>query len=189
VELWQAVLSFVAALSWWQTVLVFIATICIALLIGTFITYLILRFVRKTQVPFLSLLYLLFGRKPKVFTSRDLARQLIDKPSASHEPAKFPIAELLAECEYNRNTATEFSGDNLLPLQTDVWDAHRYAALTLADNVRVQLEQVYTDIYSLNSIVWLSTELGHRSSFSDELYRKLLIGIAERLDRIKQNIE
>jgi hypothetical protein len=178
-------------MEWWQIVMISIALIFIAVLIGTFIAYLILRFVHKRQVSFLNFIYRLFGRKPRVFTSDDLAQQYIDKPSESPEvpePAIFPLPELLAEFEHNHRIIAEFSGDNLLPLQTDVWDAHRYAALKLPANLRDQLEQLYTDIHSLNNIAWLSTELRYRSSFSDELYRKLLTSIAERLDKTKQNM-
>ena len=190
-EWWQEVLLLVTALGWWRMALILVVTIFAGVFIGVSCNYLIMRFIHKDRVTLLDIFYLLFGKKPKVSTSSDLARQLINTPRAPAEvlePAKFPIPELLAEFERNLRIATEFSGDNLLSLQTDVWDAHRYSAQKLPVNLREQLEQVYADIHSLNTIVWFATELGHRSSFSDEQYRKLLTSVAQRLQRIKQDL-
>jgi len=119
---WQEVLRLVDALVWWQIPLVLVASALIGILIGV-VSYLITRFVFKHRVPFFKLFYMLFSKVPKVFTSSDLARQFINTPSAPpevHEPAKFPIPELLVEIEHNLKIVTEFSGDNLLPLQSDV---------------------------------------------------------------------
>ena len=191
-EWWQEVEGLVVALGWWQIALVLVATILIGILVGISVSYLITRFVFKQRVPFSKLFYMLFNKRPKVFTSSDLARQFINTPSASpevHEPAKFPIPELLVEIEHNLKIVTEFSGDNLLPLQSDVWDAGRYSAQKLPVSLRNQLMHIYSDIHLVNHIVWFSTKMGYRSSLLDELYSERLPTIAERLQRIKQNVE
>ena len=191
-EWWQEVLRLVANLGWWQITLILVASIFILILIGVSVGYLIIRFVYKNRVRFFDLFYVLFGRKPKPVTSSYLARQFIDTPIAHpevREPAKFPIPELLVEIEHNLKIATELSGDNLLPLQSDVWNAGKNSADKLSVNLREQLEQVYSDINFLNQIVWFSTELNHRSSFLDEQYRERLTRITERLQRIRQNVE
>ncbi len=191
-EWWQEVERLLDALGWWQMALVLVASILIGILISLSVCYLIARFVYKDRVTFFNFFYMLFSKKPKVFTSSDLARQFINTPSAPpevHEPAKFPLPELLVEMEHNLKIVTEFSGDNLLPLQSNVWDAGRYLAHKLPVNLREQLVQVYSDIHLLNQIVRVSTELGYRSSFLDERYGKRVTTIAERLQRIKQNVE
>lgn len=181
-------------MEWWQILLASMVAILIAPLIGIFVAHLIIRFVYKERSPFFKYFYLLFSRNPRVFTPRDSVRQSTDKPSAPpkvHELAESPIPGLLAELpgllaefELNCKIVAEFSGDNLLPLQTDVWDAHRYSAYQVPTTLRVQLEQVYDDIHLLNNIAWLSIELGHRSSSLDGQYRKQLTSIYERLLKI-----
>ena len=191
-EWWQEVEHLLDVLGWWQTALVLVASILIGILIGLSVCYLIIRFVYKDRVTFFNFSYMLFSKKPKVFTSSDLAPQFINTPSAPpevHEPAKFPIPELLVEIEHNLKIVTEFSGDNLLPLQSDVWDAGRYSAQKLPVNLREQLVQVYSDIHLVNQIARVSTKLGYRSSFLNERYGKRVTSIAERLQRIKQNVE
>ncbi len=206
-EWWQEVNRQVANLGWWQISLILVAIIFIAILIGLSISYIIMSFVYKSRVTFLNLFYVLFSKKHKPFASSDLARQFIDTTIASPEahepaqepeqeetklelePAKFPIPELLVEIEHNLKIVTEFSGDALLPLQSDVWDARRYSALKSPVNLREQLEQAYFDIHSLNGLTWLSTELSYRTPLIDELYRKKLTRITEKLQWIKQNIK
>ena len=189
---WQEVLGLAAALGWWQIALVLVATILTGIFTGISVNYLIIRFVFKRRVAFFDIFHLLFSKKPKIFTSSYLARHIINTPSAPpevHEPAKFPIPELLVEIKHNLKIVTEFSGDNLLPLQSDVWDADRDSAPQLPANLRVQLVQVYFDIHLLNHIVESSTKLGGRSTVLAELYRERFSTIAERLQRIKQNVE
>ena len=158
----------------------------------------------RERLSFLAFLYLLSGRKRKVISQSRLHSPFEKAPSASpvvkehaefttpellKEHTEFTAPELLAEFENNCRIVNEFSGDNLLPLQSDVWDSQRYSLFRLPSNLREQLEQVYDEIHQLNSIVWLSTELSHRTSLSDEIYRQLLTSIAERLNSIKQNME
>jgi hypothetical protein len=189
---WQEIVLLVASLGWWQITLVLVATILTGILTGISVSYLIIRFAFKYRVTFFDIFHLLFSKKPKMFTSSNLARHIINTPSSPSEvpePAKFPIHELLVEIEHNLKIITEFSGDNLLSLQSDVWDARRYSAHTLPVNLREQLMQVYSDIYVLNQIVWFSTEFEYRSSLLNELYSEWLPTITKKLQRVKQDIE
>ncbi len=191
-EWWQEILRLIANLGWWRISLLLAASIFAGLLIGLSISYLIMRFVLKRRVTFFDVFHALFSKKPKVLTSSDSARQFIDTPTAPpkvHKPTKFPILELFVEIEHNLKIVTQFSGDNPLPLQSDVWDACTHSAHKLPVNLRKQLKEAYSDIHLLNHITWLSTELNYRSSFLDELYEERLTSVAERLQRIKQNVE
>ena len=191
-EWWQEIEYLLDNLGWWQISLILIASILIGILVGLSIIYLVTRFVFKQQVPFSKLFYTLFRKKRKVLSSSNLARQFIDTPGASpevHETPKFPIPELLVEIEHNLKICNEFTGDNILPLQSEVWNASRDTASQLPNNLREQLEKVYFDIHLLNHIVSSSTKLDYRNSVLNELYRKRIPTIAERLQRIKQNIE
>ena len=76
-----------------------------------------------------------------------------------------------------------------MPLQDDVWHAFRYSAHKLPANLRRQLVQVYSDIFLLNQIVRISTQVGYRSSFIEEHYRKGTSTITERLKRIKEDLK
>jgi len=191
-EWWQVAQNYIDALELWQVITVFVAAIFIALLIGTLIAQLVLRFAYNDRAPFFRLFCLLFSKNTRKYSSKDLARASTAEPTTPlevHDLTESIIPEFCDEFERNFKILTEFSGDNLLPLQTDVWDANRYFILKLPTTVREELEHVYTNIHSLNSIVWLSTEFGHRSSFSDELYKRLLVNIAEELCRIRRDIE
>ena len=103
-EWWQEIEHLVDALGWWRIALVLVASILTGILVGLSIIYLITRFVFKNRVPLYKLFYILFNKKPKVFTSSDSARQFFNTPSTSpevHKTAKFPIPELLAEIGHN----------------------------------------------------------------------------------------
>ena len=176
----------------WQVVLAFVAIIPVGLIAGTFVSYLVLRFFLKDRLPFLSVLYLLFNKKRQAASANDLTPQFDKKPSPRllvKEQAEFVVPDLLAEFKHNRKIAVDFSGGNLLPLQTGVWDTKQYTVQKLSVNLRSELVRVYTDIRLLNSLVWLSTEFSRRSASLYGKYRELLTNIGERLDRINQIIE
>ena len=116
------------------------------------------------------------------------ARQTIYKsstPPKVRELTEFPMHELFAEFEHNRKIAAEFSGDNMLTLQTDVWDARRYSSHDLPANLLGEMQQVYADIELLNRLVWLATELGCQSSSLDD-YKNLLVRIVEKINKIEE---
>lgn len=190
---WQLEFEYLLdALGWWQISLVLVASILIGILISICICYLIVRFAFKKRLSFFKFFYIFFSKKTEAYASSDLARQFINTPSAPpevHEPANFPISELLFEIEHNLRIIAESSGDNQLPLKSDAWDAIRNSAQKLPVNLREQLEHLYAEIHLLNQIVRVSTELGFRSSFLDERYGKRVTTITEKLQKIKQSVE
>ena len=190
---WQLEFEYLLdALAWWQISLILVATVLIGIVISICICYLIVRFVFKKRLSFFKFFYIFFSKKPEVYASVSLARQYTSTASAPpevHEPANFPISELFLEIEHNLRIIAESSGDNQLPLQSDVWDALRNSAQDLPVNLREQLEHLYSEIHLLNQIVRVSTELGFRSSFLDERYGKRATSITEKLQKIKQSVE
>ncbi len=202
---WSEFDRFLNTLEWWQLALVLAISLLISFLFAVSIIHLVMRFVDKRRVSFFDILFLLFKRKPKSIDSSDYARQFgnipnerIDKllstfphtiPQEVEGTVKFPISELLVEIEHNLKTINEFSGDNLLPLKSDVWDANRHATYTLPINLRGQLARIYLEIHLLNQTVQFSTVLDHKSTFLDERYKKRIATIAEDLGKIKKYIE
>jgi len=201
---WLEFDRFLNALQLWQLALVLIASLLISVLIAVSIIYLIIRFADKRRVSFVDILFLLFKRRPKSVDSSDFARQgntineRIDKPintapatihREADETVKFSISELLVEIEHNLKTINGFTGDNLLPLKSEVWDAIRQTAYKLPINLRGQLTRIYLEINLLNQTVQFSNVLGHRSSFLEERYRKRITTIAKGLGKIKEDIE
>ncbi len=182
-EFWQEVLRLIAAWGWWRIALGLVGITAVGISLGISFGYLTLRFVNSVKN---------ISKKPKIVTPSSLARQSVNTTSASpevHEPEKFPISELIVEFEHNRRIITEFSGDNLLPLQSDVWDAHEHLAHKLSANLREQLVLLYADIHVLNAMVSFLAGLDHRSSSWNEIYRKRLTSISERLQEIRQKIQ
>ena len=146
-------------MEWWQVVLIVLASVVAGLLVGGFLSYLILRFIKRPEV------------------------------TSVVEPLKLTAADLLAEVKHNHKLATEPLTGRLLSFQTGVWDARQYEFDKFPANLRDELERVYNDIRLANNLVWVSTEFNRRTPNLDEKYRKLCASIAERLDRIKLIIE
>ena len=73
----------------------------------------------------------------------------------------------------------------LLPFQTTVWGSNHGEGEPLMITHLYEFIQLYVDIGLANNIVWLATELGHRSKELDESYIKLCKGIAERIIAIR----
>jgi len=192
-EWWQEIENLLVALGWWQLSLILIASILLGILLGLSIIFLVTRFILKQKVPFSRLFYTLFHKKHKTLSPSGLTSQFTNTPSASpgvHETSKFPISKLLAEIEHNLKICAESSGsEDIFLLQSDAWDASRDEASQLPNDLRVQLEKVYFDIRLLNHIASSSTKLDYRNSVLNELYRKRIPTIAEKLQRIKQDIE
>jgi hypothetical protein len=202
---WSVVDLFLNTLDWWQLTLVIVASILIGILLAFFIIYLIIRFVDKSQVSFFNVLFLLSKRKPKKvdtsirtpqysYAASERPDGLLDitPPRALpevKEQVEFPIYELLVEIEHNLNTIKSLSGDNLIPLKSDIWDANRHMEHSLPFNLREPLAHIYLEIHLLNQTVQLSTVLSSKSSFLDERYRKRIAIIAEGLIKSKRDIE
>lgn len=147
-------------MDWWQILLIILVSIVIGLLVGGLLSYLILRLQKK---PF--------------FKERETTA-VVEEQLESTAP------DLLAEVENNCRIATEPWMDELLHFQTHVWDTNQDEVHRLTANLREDLTQAYLDMRQANDIVWLSTELGHRSHTLDEHYMKVRTRIAARLERI-----
>jgi hypothetical protein len=191
----------------WQVVLASVGTILAGVFIGVFVGYLLFRFLYNYPITLASTFRILIGKRPKSASSSDLASLSDNKheillpievqltpPQVVRESAKvLPPAEdrggesmlrLLAEFERNCTTAREFSGDNLVPLQTEVWDSSQNMLRKLHADLRDDLEHIYADIRLLNHLAWFSSEFHSQSHDLHEQYARLLMSIANRLDKI-----
>jgi len=153
-------------MDWWQVVLIILASVAVGLLVGGLLSYLIARLRRKR-----------FVEKFEKFEKYETT-EVAEVQSESTAP------DLLTELETNHRIATEPRRDELLPFKTQVWDKNQGKVHTLTANLREDLAQAYLDMRQANDIVWLSTELGHRSQTLDEHYMNLCPRIAVRLERI-----
>jgi hypothetical protein len=97
------------------------------------------------------------------------------------------ITKLLKEFEGNINKARRFSGDNLIPLETKIWDTSQYLINSFPGGLREEAEGVYDSIKALNSLVWFATEFQRRSPSISEQYTNLLNTIAGRLTELIRN--
>jgi len=84
--------------------------------------------------------------------------------------------------------ATKPWADKLLKFQTEFWDSTHGEGEALMANQGRELIQLYVDLSLANNIVWLSTEIGHRSRELDENYIKLCAVIADRLKRVMPSV-
>lgn len=189
-------------MGWWQITLILLASSAVGAAVGAFLSYLILRFIRKRRATYLSNSISQFNIKPEVTplpikqaeTTYAQMKEDTEVPLVPVEKTGPAISapltgELLTELKQNSKIADEPLGDELLSFQTSVWDAHQYKVDRLPSNLRDDLEQAYTDMRLANSLVWLSTEFNHRSPSLNENYTKLRVSISERLHRIDPLIE
>ncbi len=95
-----------------------------------------------------------------------------------------PKSDFVKELETNLAIATIPWADKLLRFQTSSWDSLHGEGEPSMGMQSQEIIQLYVDIGLANNIVWLSTEIGHRSRELDESYIKLCAVIAERLKRI-----
>ncbi len=186
-------------MEWWQIALIFLACVAVGVVIGALFSYLILRFVKKREATFMHDIASWFGRRRKAAALSDATMppgNKPDKPRAAPVPPpmieehlKLVAPELLAEVKQNRRIANETLKDKLLAFQTQAWDAHQYEVDKLPAALHDDLEQAYTDIRLANSLAWLSSEFSRHTPSLNENYLKLRTSIAERLDRITQQME
>jgi hypothetical protein len=191
----------------WQIVLASVCGIFAGVLVGVLVLYLVFRFVDHYPITLLGVFRILVAKRPKATSSSHLAppsdRKHEALPAIEEQPTSPPVLKeparvlpavenhgeesalrLLAELERNYKTAKEFSGDNLVPLQTDVWDASQYTLRRLHVNLRNDLDRIYADIRLLNHLVWFSSEFHLHSPNLYRQYVNLLVSIAKRLDEI-----
>jgi hypothetical protein len=98
------------------------------------------------------------------------------------------MSRLRTEFEQNYIIVKDFSGDNLLPLHTDVWDSHQQTLGSLPGKLRDDLDKIYYTIKVLNQLVWFSTEFQRCTPGLRERYVSLLAVIAEGLKEISRNL-
>ena len=95
-----------------------------------------------------------------------------------------PQSEIVKELETNFTIASTPWSDKLLPFQTSSWDKTHGENEPLLVSHFQELISLYVDISLANNIVWMATEIRHRSKELDETYMKLCMVIADRLRRL-----
>lgn len=110
-------------------------------------------------------------------------------PSVVEEQPKSTDHRLIDEVDNNLRVTSEFWTGDLVPFDTRVWDEQQYEIYQLPTNLRNELLQVYADIGLANQIVWFSKEFNRGSPRLIEGYVGLRTRIAERLQRIMQELE
>jgi len=105
-------------------------------------------------------------------------------PSVGARQNESPQSDIIKELETNLAIATIPWSDQLLSFQTICWDAKHGEGEPLLTAHTQELLQLYIDIGLANNIVWLATEIGHRSQELDVSYIKLCNSVAVRIKKI-----
>lgn len=103
--------------------------------------------------------------------------------SAQESPDN-PLSAFLDELARNRQIINEFAGDQLLPLETTIWDANQTLVNTMTPVLKKHLNGLYNDIALLNNLVWLSTEFNRISPNMLTQYTRLIEIIAANLEKM-----
>jgi hypothetical protein len=98
-------------------------------------------------------------------------------------------SDFMQELENNLAVATMPWSDKLTSFQTKCWDTKHGEYEPLLTAHHQELIQLYVDIGLANNIVWLATEIGHRSKELDDSYIKLCKGIAESIKHIAPSLD
>ena len=98
------------------------------------------------------------------------------------DPTREFVLLLLSEFDNNRRVVKELADDNLVPMQTDVWDRTQRLLPSLPSDVRADLESIYGDIRLLNNLVWLCSEFNRHSPSLRLHCVGLAASIADRFD-------
>ena len=159
---------------WWQIALIALGTIGAGIITGIFAFYSYYRFIKKRETTFFGVLALLFTGKDSGI------------PLTIDGEQDLTVSQLIAEIERNVGVAPQSLGEKLQPLETRVWDASQHEFEGLPEKLRKDLQKVYSDIRMVNSIVWLSTELGRQTPDLENNYLNLCASINEGLGRIKE---
>ncbi len=118
-----------------------------------------------------------------------LAKTRNEKKQAAQYSITRLLSEFLNELEHNRKTISEFSGDKLLPLDTNTWDTNHQLIHYLIPNLKSHFTKLYDDISQINNLVWLSTEFNHISPSMCVQYKKLSMMTAMNLDTMIKRIK
>jgi hypothetical protein len=92
----------------------------------------------------------------------------------------------IIELETNLAIATTSWADKPMLFQTEYWDKKQGKIEPVIESHLQELIQLYVDIDLANNVVWMATEMNHRSKELDESYIKVCAGIAERIQNILQ---
>ena len=196
-------------MEWWQVLLMFVASLAVGVLIGALIYYLLKQLAKRREMASMT-------REQEVdesviepvieqpvieepVTQEPIIEEPVTQEPVIEEPvAQEPVTkkqvqvalpELLEEIINNRRIATTPWAGKLLPFQTGTWETLQGNVNKVPANIHDDLAQIYIDIRLANSIVRLATDFNRRSGSLDESYKKLCTGIAEKLNRIKPQIE
>lgn len=169
---------------WWQILLIIIGAVLTGALAGILVSYAIRLLRRK----------FLFqkgkeAKEPAPSLSGNESRPETAEAAARTGQAAGLPAEFLNELNRNFRIATAPPMEKMEPFETKIWDANLDGLQTLPSGIREDLTQAYVDMRLANSIVWLSTDLGRRSSDLDESYKKLCQNISARLARATSQLD
>ena len=93
-------------------------------------------------------------------------------------------SDIITELQANLIIASTPWADKLISFQTKCWNTSRGEFDPLLTTHHRELIQLYVDMGLANNIVWLATEIGHRSKELDDSYIKLCSGIADNIKKI-----
>lgn len=94
------------------------------------------------------------------------------------------IERLLLELEKNHELAIKSKPDQLVPFQTDTWDASPDVANMLTGNLKRELTQAYLDMSVANDLVWFLEELDIKRPLFDAHYTKMCDRISTSLSKV-----
>jgi len=107
-----------------------------------------------------------------------IQQKVIEKQGVSAD------SDIVTELQTNLTIASMPWADKLISFQTKCWNNNHGEFNPLLTTHHQELIQLYVDIGLANNIVWLATEIGHRSKELDDSYIKLCSGIADNIQKI-----
>jgi hypothetical protein len=115
---------------------------------------------------------------PETATIQPKITQAVEKQVVSAD------SDIVTELQTNLTVASTPWADKLISFQTKCWNNNHGEFNPLLTTHHQELIQLYVDIGLANNIVWLATEIGHRSKELDDSYIKLCSGIADNIQKI-----
>ena len=115
---------------------------------------------------------------PETATIQPKITQAVEKQVVSAD------SDIVMELQTNLTVASTPWADKLISFQTKCWNNNHGEFNPLLTTHHQELIQLYVDIGLANNIVWLATEIGHRSKELDDSYIKLCSGIADNIQKI-----